>query len=615
MIVRELITVLGFEVDKSKLKDAEAALDQFKSSAADAGGETAKLTDRTKTLSNHLSRAARVVVAFGAVRMFGRMIAEVGRTNMEYERHEAILTTLLGTQSASAAAFERIVNFATRTPFGIDEVTNAFTRLNIAFGDMPWEEMQGHLQGLGNVAAVMGHDIGDLVYAIQRASAGQTRRLSNILNTMVRKTSRGIQFTFRGQDFTFEGRDGQDALQAIFRGISTDLGGPEGLLGGGIDRIMSALPGQFGLVKQSIMNFYRDLGSGGLSRSMMDNLEILTRLFDRTIEGTDDVNEGVLSWRQNLGNLLSGPIRLLNTALSTIIFLVSGPSAAAWIALFELIYIGIGAKAIQFLIGGLVYIGAALKVVVAGALSWWGVLVLAAIAIQDIWMALTNNEANTATRKLLSFLTGSEFQAQQLIDKIRGLGSSIIDFFRSLYGLDFISPFAGFWDGLIPDFGIIDTVIEFFREFGSRVIPTIRGLRDRALEAIGITDNNLEGRTPLDTPAPMPLPSVEDMTEPRGSLWDSTREFFGNTSRKLMNMAFGLPPGINMDVIENIGHHPGTSSLGPNGGMNIQSIINIEKTNATPEDISDAVAEGIGRAAYKLSPQGVFQNTSTVATT
>lgn len=175
---------------------------QFSRSMGQARGSTVSLN----------SQLAKLGVTLGAG--FGLLKAAkfLLDTNREFERLNAQLITVTGSQDAATAAFQRLEKFAAETPFQIEENVQAFVRLR-ALGIEPTNDM---LRDFGNIASGMGRRITDFARAVQGAVTGETEALKSF-GIVSRIAGDEISFTFQGVTRTVKRNTNEivAALQSI----------------------------------------------------------------------------------------------------------------------------------------------------------------------------------------------------------------------------------------------------------------------------------------------------------------------------------------------------------------------------------------------------------------
>ncbi|RXJ70603.1 hypothetical protein CS022_22760 [Veronia nyctiphanis] len=118
-------------------------------------------------------------------------------TAAEFERFQTILETTEGSSEKARQAMQWVSDFATKTPYELAEVNEAFVKLR-AYGMDP---TNGLLMTLGNTSSAMGKDLMQAVEAIADAVTGENERLKEF----------GIKASTEGDTITyaFTGKDGQ----------------------------------------------------------------------------------------------------------------------------------------------------------------------------------------------------------------------------------------------------------------------------------------------------------------------------------------------------------------------------------------------------------------------
>jgi hypothetical protein len=137
---------------------------------------------RTGALAAAAGAASLGVLATGAI-----------RTTAQFQSLKASLVTVTGSQEAANAAFARLTQFAATTPYQLQEVVGAFTKLT-AMGLNPSQEA---LTAYGNTASAMGKSLDQMIEAVADAATGEFERLKEF---GIRAKSEGdnVSFTFQG---------------------------------------------------------------------------------------------------------------------------------------------------------------------------------------------------------------------------------------------------------------------------------------------------------------------------------------------------------------------------------------------------------------------------------
>jgi hypothetical protein len=133
--------------------------------------------------------AGPVAAAAGAVATLRKVVS----VTREFEVLNAQLVTATGSAESAGVAFEAIQDFASSTPYDLQQVTEGFVKL-VNLGLTPSEAA---LTSYGNTASAMGKDLNQLIEAVADAATGEFERLKEF---GIRAKSQGdeVSFTFRG---------------------------------------------------------------------------------------------------------------------------------------------------------------------------------------------------------------------------------------------------------------------------------------------------------------------------------------------------------------------------------------------------------------------------------
>lgn len=158
MIVQELLTRLGFTVDKAGIERGKSALNEFKSFALKIGIGT-------------------------GIALLGR---EAFQTATQMEDLNIQFKTLLGSQEKATKMMGDVTKFAAQTPYELPELANATKKL-IAYG-LENEKIMPTLNAVGDIAAGLKIPINDLADIYGKARV-QGRLMSEDINQL---TGRGV---------------------------------------------------------------------------------------------------------------------------------------------------------------------------------------------------------------------------------------------------------------------------------------------------------------------------------------------------------------------------------------------------------------------------------------
>lgn len=103
----------------------------------------------------------------------GRGVIGMAKTAAQFEQFQTVLETTEGSKEKAKQSMDWISDFATKTPYELNEVTESFVRLR-AYGMDP---TNGLLKTLGDTSSAMGKPIMQAVEAIADAITGENERL------------------------------------------------------------------------------------------------------------------------------------------------------------------------------------------------------------------------------------------------------------------------------------------------------------------------------------------------------------------------------------------------------------------------------------------------------
>ena len=197
-------------------REQKQELGRLRTSLREAGVDTRRLTreqgrldDQIGRLNRKLARQQRALKQWGkfksrlpglarqgavgigllgvATELFRRTFVT---TASDFERYQTILETVEGSSIKAKRSMDWISRFAVKTPFELDQVTDAFVKLR-AYGLDPTD---GLLRSLGDTASAMGKPIMQAVEAIADAVTGENERLKEF----------GVKARTKGDTITYE---------------------------------------------------------------------------------------------------------------------------------------------------------------------------------------------------------------------------------------------------------------------------------------------------------------------------------------------------------------------------------------------------------------------------
>jgi ElaB/YqjD/DUF883 family membrane-anchored ribosome-binding protein len=238
----------------AQLKDFNKAMTELKSEVGDLNKQVSKGNNdsikSTNALSGAFSSVGKTLAGLFAADMlinFGKAVIE---TTAEFQKMEAVLTNTLGSSSMAQQSMAQIVEFASKTPFQVNELTESFVKLANRGFKPTMEEMTA----LGDVASSTGKSFDQLTEAALDAMTGEFERLKEF---GIRAASEGdrVQFTFKGVTTEVKKTDesiknylislGQaEGVSGSMAAISETVGGKISNLGDNIDQLQLAIGNQ-----------------------------------------------------------------------------------------------------------------------------------------------------------------------------------------------------------------------------------------------------------------------------------------------------------------------------------------------------------------------------------
>jgi hypothetical protein len=259
----------------AKINEFEKKFEKVDDQVNKTGKEFTKLNEFAVGALQGIAAAFTV----GSIVNFGKAVLD---TTAKFQKFEAVLRTTLGSDSAATEALQNIKEFATTTPFGVDEVTGAFIKL----ANQGFKPTVSELRSLGDLAASTGKSFDQLAESIIDAQVGEFERLKEF---GVRAKVSGDQVTF-----TFKGVETQvkNTSQAI-QGYVLGLGEAEGVTGS-MAGISQTLGGKISELGDNIEQVRLAIGNqtSGITKATIEWLNGFAKDLQRVIKGTKElINE------------------------------------------------------------------------------------------------------------------------------------------------------------------------------------------------------------------------------------------------------------------------------------------------------------------------------------
>lgn len=229
-----------------------------------------KNMNRSVGLTNTMRGSVlRLGAALGAGFGLVRAAKFIVNTNREFEKLNAQLITVTGSQAAATAEFRNLERLAVSTPFQIEELTQAFIQLRV-FGVEPTNES---FNALGDFASAFGTTINEMSIVIRSATAGQTESIRRFVENF-EVMGEQVAITFNGVRTVID-RNAQSISDALVEISKNNFAGA-------MAREMETLNGVLSNLEDSM---------GILARTSGEVLlPVLTDIVAKTIEFTESIN-------------------------------------------------------------------------------------------------------------------------------------------------------------------------------------------------------------------------------------------------------------------------------------------------------------------------------------
>ncbi|WP_165621346.1 hypothetical protein [Flavobacterium columnare] len=213
-----------------------------------------KVEKSSASLSNQLNKVKGLIAtvfAVGAIMSFGNKVVEA---RVEYEKFNAVLTNTFQSDKVGAAALNMLTDFATKTPFQLNELTGSFVKL-VNRGFNPTKE---ELTKLGDLASSQGKGFDQLTEAMLDAQTGEFERLKEF---GIKASKNGDKVTLSFKGVTKEVKNNESAIRDALMQYGEMTG-----VAGSMNAISQTLGGKLSNLADQWNNFLVAVGgeSGGI---------------------------------------------------------------------------------------------------------------------------------------------------------------------------------------------------------------------------------------------------------------------------------------------------------------------------------------------------------------
>lgn len=169
-------------------------VDQIEQSIGRFTGNVGNYKSAISGVASTISKVAAIAGGAFALLTGG---SEIVNATREFEKLFAVLKNAVGNDNAALRIFDSLQKFAAETPFQINELVSAFTKLQ----QRNFHPTIEQLRTMGDIASSSGKSIDQFVEAILDAQTGEFERLKEF-GIVARKSGEELKVSFRGQSQT-----------------------------------------------------------------------------------------------------------------------------------------------------------------------------------------------------------------------------------------------------------------------------------------------------------------------------------------------------------------------------------------------------------------------------
>lgn len=237
----------------------------------DNKGLTTGLNQADKSINNFSSSASKAFAGVAAAAGAALALRGLVDTVTRFEKLEASLRTVTGSAAAADKEFTKLKEFASTTPFQLDEVVGAFIKMK-ALGLDPSTEA---LNSFGNTAVAMGKSLNQFIEAVADAATGEFERLKEF-GIRAKQQGDNVTFIFQGVETTIEksASNIQDYLKRI----------GDQQFGGAMEEQADTLGTALSNLEDSFDNLVVAIGDSGLTETLASIAQSMTSIVNSTTE-------------------------------------------------------------------------------------------------------------------------------------------------------------------------------------------------------------------------------------------------------------------------------------------------------------------------------------------
>ncbi len=225
--------------------DLKKKLYESKQAIADTGNSVKSQSD--SIMNSVKTIAAGVGIGFG-IAQAKNLVGEIINVRGEFQKYEAVLTNTFQSNNRAAESMGMITEFASKTPFQLNELTDSYVKL-VNQGFTP---TKNEMRQLGDLASSTGKGFNQLTEAILDAQTGQFERLKEF-GIKAAQNGDKVTMSFKGQKTTIDNTS--DSIKDYLLSLG-DMTGVEGSM----EAISKTLVGQVSNLEDSVSQMINNIG-------------------------------------------------------------------------------------------------------------------------------------------------------------------------------------------------------------------------------------------------------------------------------------------------------------------------------------------------------------------
>ncbi len=209
-----------------------------------------------------LGSVSRLIPAIGGALSLGAISSQIKDVTQKFESYRTVLRNTFQSSVKANEEFEKIKDFAEKTPYAVDELMGSFVKL-VNRGFVPTKE---ELTNLGDLAASQGKSFDQLTEAILDAQTGEFERLKEF-GVRAKTTGDTVTLSFKGIEKQVKKTDEQALRNAVIsfgklQGVAGGMAAQATTLSGKISNLGDSFDSLFASIGEQGKGVFGDLIDG-----------------------------------------------------------------------------------------------------------------------------------------------------------------------------------------------------------------------------------------------------------------------------------------------------------------------------------------------------------------